>query len=311
MREFPQFGFAVTAGRSGSATTRRAVLFPQSGHAVLRARIDPGRSYRDNSQLVMNVGPPRTAHAHLDALAFSYYSNGRELLVDSGLYTYSDDDGRSYFFGTRAHNTVVVDGQDQIPGPVLPGLNLAGDDWAYQSGSATVNDGVTHRRSVLLLGRDLVLVADTLTGTRPHEYEQLWHIFPEARVITDGQRLRAYDEYDNVALRIEQVPLAEPLTLRTYYGQNEPTQGWYSAEFGRMQPNHVGGYRIQSQHATYLTLIASEPHASAEPTVTGTVAGGSVDATVCADGVAATVAIRDQAGPAEQVSVEWSHECPR
>jgi len=47
----------------------------------------------------------------LDALNFTLYGNGEELITDAGLYTYENNAFKSYFHGTEAHNTVVVDGK--------------------------------------------------------------------------------------------------------------------------------------------------------------------------------------------------------
>lgn len=316
MREYPELEFAITSGRAGRPPGGRAVLFPHSGHAVLRSVVDASRPYRDNTQVVMDVGPPRTAHAHLEALGVRYYASGRDLIVDSGLYTYADDKGRAYFFGTSAHNTVVVDGVNQIPGPVTAGLTATGDDWAYQSGAAAVNRGVTHRRSVLLLRRDLALVVDTLTAAEPHTYEQLWHLFPGARLTTEGLRMRAHDEFDNPAVRVDQVALGDQrLALQTYYGENNPKQGWYSAQFGRMQPNYVGGYRLTgARNAAYLTLLSSGRYAADTATaVRGGVdlTGGVIEATVCTADLAATVTIRNQSAEREAVNVDWAGRCVR
>jgi hypothetical protein len=259
----------------------------------------------------MDVGPPQTKHAHHEALAFNYYSSGRELLVDSGLDTYSAGQAFDYFHGTSAHNTVVVDGKDQVAGPVQPGLTAARDGWAYQSGVASVYPGVTHRRSVLLLTRDVVLVADSISGDRPHSFEQLWHLFPGAHVVDDGLLTKVFDGHDNAMLDIRQAAGIAPVQARRYHGALDPMQGWFSAEFGRAEPNHVAGFRVDGASAVYLTLITSGPYAGHDASVAGNLNGRDVTANVCVDGYgAASVHIGALAGPGETVTVNREVKCP-
>ena len=62
------------------------------------------------------------AHGHADALSFTLAVGDEQLLVDPGTYTYHlDPEARAYFRGTRAHNTITLDGQDQsvAAGPFL------------------------------------------------------------------------------------------------------------------------------------------------------------------------------------------------
>ncbi len=62
-------------------------------------------------------GEGQCAHAHADLLSFVLWINGRPLLVDSGTYTYHGS-WRDHFRLTAAHNTVMVDDQEQAV--VLP-----------------------------------------------------------------------------------------------------------------------------------------------------------------------------------------------
>jgi hypothetical protein len=306
-RAHPDFAFAVTAGRSGTAPVDRAVLFGRTGQAVLRSD-GAGPRYADNTQVAMNVGPPSGAGGHLDALAVDYYSHGRVLLVGSGSNPNADTVERAFLRGTSAHNTVTVDGEDQRGGEVTAGLTMSGDGWAYQSGATTAYPGVTHRRSVLVLDRDLVIVADILSSAKPHRYEQLWHASPGAHLLLDGLRAQVYDEYDNPAVSITQASLGPPPQVQTSYGDTAPMQGW-SHDHGRTQPGHVVDYVTRGTAASYLTLIASGRYAATGGAVTGTLGPDGIHAEVCADGFAADVDIAHQAATGESVTVRRLEGC--
>ena len=60
------------------------------------------------------VGPDyQPGHAHCDTLSFELASDGRTIIVDSGVYDYEDSEMRRYVRSTRAHNTAMVDGCEQ------------------------------------------------------------------------------------------------------------------------------------------------------------------------------------------------------
>jgi hypothetical protein len=308
LRGFPEFAWAVTGGRTGRPPSHRAVLFPLSGHAILRSPVDPKRPYRENSQLLMDTGRPWTKHAHLEALAVTYYSAGRTLLPDSGLYTYQENsDAFRYFHGGRAHNTVVVDGSGAQRGPVRPGRSVTGPGWAYQSGYASVYPGVVHRRAVLLLAHDLMVVVDLLEpsgpAVKPRTFQQLWHLFPGAHVVlgpagSAPPQVAVYDADDQPAMRIVQAaltggtgpgvataeigttgadaaalvpgaraPAAVNATVADRFGQVSPMQGWYSAEYGVLERTHVAEYTARGTGAVFVTAIVSGSRAAASSPV--------------------------------------------
>ena len=63
-----------------------------------------------------DMGPAGAAHRHVDKLHLSVTGYGRDILVDSGRFTYKGGKWRRHFTGTSAHNTVVIDGARQNVG---------------------------------------------------------------------------------------------------------------------------------------------------------------------------------------------------
>jgi len=68
-------------------------------------------------QVVIDAGPQgtgRSGHGHADALSVKLAFGSRPWLVDAGTFCYiGRGDERNTFRGTRAHNTLAVDGLDQ------------------------------------------------------------------------------------------------------------------------------------------------------------------------------------------------------
>lgn len=86
-----------------------AGLFPEAGIAISR---------RDGQFLLVSNGMVGTKgfgnHKHNDQLGFELHLDGNPLIVDPGSYVYtSDPDARNLFRGTRYHNTLSIDGEEQ------------------------------------------------------------------------------------------------------------------------------------------------------------------------------------------------------
>ena len=61
-----------------------------------------------------HIGPDyQPGHAHCDTLSYELAINGRRVIVDSGVFDYEPSSERAYARSTKAHNTVVVDGEEQ------------------------------------------------------------------------------------------------------------------------------------------------------------------------------------------------------
>lgn len=304
-KEFPEFAFVYSLGATGVAPTERAVLFAESGQAFLRSGFGAGPAdVAQETHIAFNVGPWRTSHSHLDVLGLDYFAAGARQLCDSGLYTYDPGPDYAYFFGTRAHNTIVVDGGDQsTSGQVTAGLTAAGPGWAYQSGSHALYPGVVHRRSVLLLERDLTLVYDSVEGDVPHDHAQVWHL--------PGGRDVSITGLDSVGLAADGRPtvvvrqgLAAGLSLLPIKGATEPMQGWYSEVYGTMVPSYALEYHVTAAKSHFATLIATGPKAEASSSITATLGDdGTLTAVVCGGLQPSLVTIAKQVASGEAVTV--------
>ena len=106
---------AATAGEA--PVSEPVVGLPEAGYSVVRSK---------RLHLIFDAGPlgypAMAAHGHADALSFCLAIDGRWWLVDPGTYTYHrEHEARDYFRGTRAHNTLTINGADQsqIGGPFM------------------------------------------------------------------------------------------------------------------------------------------------------------------------------------------------
>ncbi|HEY1890649.1 MAG TPA: alginate lyase family protein [Steroidobacteraceae bacterium] len=268
------------AARFEAVDRLRALLpvrrsFPRAGYYILGDRFETAAEVR----IVADAGAlgylSIAAHGHADALAFTLSVGGRPFLVDSGTFAYHTEQAwRHYFRGTSAHNTVVVDGEDQslFAGAFLwlqhaevtveefmcsPDLQTL---IARHDGYRRLADPVRHRRSWRYdPASATLLVCDELLCTGTHGAEIFWHFAPQCQVTYADGLVRA--ERDGTRVEIE--PPASLAVTLVRGRDGESPLGWVSSDFDLKAPattavfaGHIrGDTRLQSR----LRILRSQP----------------------------------------------------
>lgn len=241
--------------------------FPEGGYYVLGADFDTENEVR----IVVDAGPLGyqriAAHGHADALAFTLSIGGHEFLVDPGTYAYhTEREWRAYFRGTRAHNTVCVDGADQsVQGGAFLWLQHArakctrweaGEDFdrfaGEHDGYRRLADPVAHRRELVFdKKRRRLEVVDWLDCGGPHVAERCWHFAEdvEVRVEPDGT---IHAAKAGCTLRLRP---GEAVSTRLHYGETPPRGGWISRRFDVKVPTHTVVWRSEVAESTRLRAV--------------------------------------------------------
>ena len=226
------------------------------------------------AKICMDVGPlglgALAAHGHADALALTMHINGEPLFIDCGTYAYHGEPlWRAYFKGTRAHNTLRINHQDQarMSGPflwrqpyrVFVHHAVASEDQfdVVAEHDGYLNDGdVMHRRHVAWhpLHRRWV-IEDVFMGPHACAVELLLHVHPDRRVVVDGTTARVYGT--GYCLHIQ---FPAELTLRSACGELDPPLGWYSPRLGVKMPctTLCASGRVEP-HTNMTTWLSIEP----------------------------------------------------
>ena len=181
------------------------------------------------------------AHAHCDQLSFVLWVGGSPVIVDSGTYTYYGP-CRDHFRLTAAHNTLMVDGQEQAS----PRGNFSWQDvphaeclsWGEDRvvGRLQTNAGISHQRELRHEAPGSWEVTDTLDGEGIHELSWYFH-FPPSLSLHQS-------EIDQQVMVKEQgkpfVAIHVPPQVRA-----EVKSDWLSREYGRKESNPllVGTWR--------------------------------------------------------------------
>jgi hypothetical protein len=236
-------GYAIAPGvvpnrAHASADRPLRQTFLSSGYTILRTSTDAALVF-DHGPLGM---PPFHNHGHADALSVILTKENEEILVDPGTYRYNGEpEWRRYFKGTRAHNTVTIDGLDQAvqetsfiwSRPYKTRLARTSEQQgcaiveALHDGYARLKHPVYHTRTVLLLSGKDFLIKDTFSGEGDHRFEVNFHLHPEAVAVCEGPWFSLQRGPATISVR-----LLDDDRLKLAGGQESPLLGWYSPAYG-------------------------------------------------------------------------------
>ena len=240
-------GYAIAPGvaplrHKGEKPAKDLTIFAKSGYTVLRGSRD--------LVFTLDHGPlgmaPLYNHGHADALSVTLNINGAQILIDPGTYRYNGvPEWRRYFKGTRAHNTVTVDGRDQAnqeTGFIWSRAYNARlikhkqtDEGLYlqasHDGYTQPQNPVTHFRALAWFPDEGFIIKDRFEGTGDHEFEITYHIHPDTTINEEKGWWTAANPGVRVFMR-----LLPGDVFTSTSGQESPPFGWYSSEYGVKQP---------------------------------------------------------------------------
>ncbi|WP_456427571.1 heparinase II/III family protein [Rhodocaloribacter sp.] len=189
------------------------------------------------------VGPDHLlAHAHADVFSYELAVGGERFVVDSGVFEYPAGPMRAYVRSTEAHNTVCIDGLDQVEcwDSFRVARRFAPEAITFeQSDGATrfegtfggyarlIGDGLRHHRQVRVEpGRRRITVRDRVEGRGRHRVESRIHLHPSVTVTPedDGFMLRRGDATCRIVVEA---------------GAVQVTEGWHCPRFGVCERNPV------------------------------------------------------------------------
>jgi Heparinase II/III-like protein/Heparinase II/III N-terminus len=236
-------GYAVATGLyprriQPSKKNEEIQTFLTSGYTIIN---------RNDVVLTFDHGPlgmaPLYNHGHADALSITLSVSGKEMLVDPGTYRYNGEpEFRKYFKGTRAHNTVTIDGLDQAvqetgfiwsrpyKAKLLKREEINGGVFlrADHDGYLRIKDPVRHFRSIISFDEEIFFVKDTFSGRGVHSFELNYHVHPGSQITSKNHGWWKINHQETVIF----VRLLNENSFSVIKGQKDPLFGWYSPSYG-------------------------------------------------------------------------------
>jgi hypothetical protein len=240
--------------------------FPDSGYTVIR--INGG------FRLIFDHGPlgmaPLYNHGHADALSITLYLDDVPFLVDPGTYRYNGSkEKRAYFKGTRAHNTVNIDGKDQA-------RQLTGFIWedsynvdfskstssdckmtiqATHDGYTKLTPPVLHTRELAFNEEDVFIIKDSFKGNGQNDFELNFHLHPDVDINIEDEFTILESSGKKIFIKLvgSQFSIVK--------GQESPLMGWYSAGYGLIEPTSVLQSKVNgfAESTKFTTIISTKP----------------------------------------------------
>lgn len=188
------------SGAHRNRVPRKTSHYEKGGYHLMRSCDQRTRVLFDHGPLGLGS---LAAHGHADCLSILVWRDSKAVIVDSGSYLYSSAHYRQFFRSTLAHNTIAIDSQDQSEslGPFLWGRKATG----RLLGSTTsdqvniveaTHDGFGrwgHRRAVLLLGADILVLSDAVSGPGRATALSSLHFVPGSTLVSGTDTLEVRD----------------------------------------------------------------------------------------------------------------------
>ena len=167
-----------------------------SGMYVIRSSWSPDASFT-----MFTNGSLGSGHGHSDNLHISLTHKGQEILIDSGRYTYREDDAlRTQLKGMQAHNGIILDEHEYC---------LPSDSWGYADFGLPLKNYVRHAgsihylegylvghdplqiwmRKVIFMAPSIWLIVDEVKADGVHKAHTRFHFDPSLTLKVQGTQL--------------------------------------------------------------------------------------------------------------------------
>lgn len=148
----------------------------------------------DASFTMFTNGSLGSGHGHSDNLHFSIYHKGKEILIDTGRYTYREDHPlRTELKSMKAHNSIIIDGNEYCK---------PSDSWGYADFGLPLKNYVKHvdnvhyfegslighnplqiiTRKMVVISPDIWLICDEIKCDGTHNAHRYFHFDSECSV---------------------------------------------------------------------------------------------------------------------------------
>lgn len=178
------------------APAYNSIALTESGNYYLRSGWES-----DATMVHFRCGVLGSGHGHADLLHVDLVGLGRDILVDSGRYTYVDTLERKALKSGFSHNGIILDGTDSF---------AMTDSWGYSRRASAVQQTLVEKgdwsfccggtlgymdgqnpmflqRNVLSLGSGLVCIFDAFYGVGEHDCLRSFHFSPDGHAgLNDG-----------------------------------------------------------------------------------------------------------------------------
>jgi asparagine synthase (glutamine-hydrolysing) len=230
--------------------------------------------HSDHSRALLYCADYRGRPGHADQLHVDLWWYGVNIACDAGTYLYNGDPPwQNGLSGTSVHNTVTVDGRDQMTrvgrflwldwakGTVLPPLyEVERGSEGVRFAQHTGYKPIIHRRTLASVGPDEWLITDELTDQRPHNYRLHW-LFADAPYTWDSEERRLTLHYPagDYRVQIDVTPAALDADISLVRADPESIRGWRSRFYADREPALSLAVTVHAPQVKFISRFAPTP----------------------------------------------------
>lgn len=298
------FVYAATNGQRGAPPAYDSYRFPWARRAVLRSGWDSAAMYA-----FLEAAPFGYGHQHEDALTVELFAYGTPLLGAMGRFTYAQVPIRRYLISSEGHNVLLVDGQGQDQRSLAASLPQTAErpaQWLAQE--PTADPWVSNPNCDVAYGRydgpwqggiegvswerwlafqkpkangerpGLWLIRDRVSGEGTRDLTWLLHFFPGWIILDDPSGNLITDYGAGRGNLVAAFANPQGIAIDAARGQEQPPRGWYSDEYGKLEPAWEVRATRRAAALPYDGLLAlvpfqgdSPPQVKVQPTAGGAI----------------------------------------
>ena len=211
----------------------------------------------DANYLSIHLKKMGAGHGHDNLLHFTLFSKGKDYLVDSGRYSYVDDQWRELFKSNKSHNTLGVDNltnsiysdswtnsfEARSEGVFTKSNELYDYAEAENTAYKRLKDPVSVKRRVISLKSHVWLFFDSFSSNKQHRYSQYFN-FPNDSIKKQNDGLET--TYNKNNLIIKSIKKSDIVL----------SNAWYSPEYNlKIKSKRAELYKDYNGFYNFITLL--------------------------------------------------------
>lgn len=211
VERYPHLYYAMTQGRSGAQPSTRVGKLSNQ-YAFFRQHWGGNAGpFHDAVQVMMTAGYHSNIHKHADDLSIDLYGYGRDFIVESGRYAYTNRPERKVVMQAAAHNTVHVAGQNfkltpsNLRRSQITSVGASSTQWTAAGTSGLLGQGMTHTRRLAYDRDGTVLVYDDITSPTTTSFVQRFHLGTGLNRVSSGSRHAMFKDNQNRSIHLLQL----------------------------------------------------------------------------------------------------------
>lgn len=234
----------------------------------------------NSTMLIFKSGYQNMTHKHLDDLSTYLYMDGKELLCDSGKYSYSGKDPiRKHVVSPKGHSTVYIDNQSyELKNPVKEQSNLRitrqliKPHYKLVTGINRLYSDSNMTRFVVLTKDNICIIVDRVVSQSRKSINQNFNLNEKAD-ISKISELKYEVEIEDQNFVFETVIKGDAKI------NSKIEKGYISREFGKYSENERLIFNQLTKNATFITLIYNKnnPHEISDVSLLNSVLKYTID----------------------------------